>query len=153
MTKHVHVTGGSTASPETVYALLADISTWSVWGPWVSTGLESTDASGGGGVGAVRRLESRAFGRTVVSREEVLEASPGRRIVYGLLSGLPLADYRGVVELAPDGSGGTTITWSSSFRPQVPGTGWFYRAVLQKFVTDLVPALAEAAEAPSRTVA
>lgn len=150
MSHAVRVTGTSTAPPEAVFGLLADIGTWSVWGPWVATSLESTDAAGGGGVGAVRRLESRTFGRTVVSREEVLEVVPGRRIVYGLLSGLPLRDYRGVVEVEPDGTG-SRITWSSSFRPGTPGTGWLYRAVLQRFVADLVPALgaAAAASAPS----
>ncbi len=147
MPKQVRVTGRSSAAPEAVYALLADISTWSRWGPWTSTTLESTAPDGGGGVGAVRRLESRTFGRTIVSRERVVEAEPGRRIVYALLSGLPLRDYRGVVELTPDGDGGSTITWSSSFEPRVSGTGWLYRGVLQKFVADLVPALAGAAAA------
>ncbi|MBI4941074.1 MAG: SRPBCC family protein [Actinobacteria bacterium] len=145
MPRRVHVRGATSAPPDAVHALLVDVSTWSVWGPWVSAVLESTDPSGGGGAGAVRRLESRAFGRTVVSREEVLEVLPGRGITYGLLSGLPLRDYRGVVTVEPDGRGGSTITWSSTFEPRVRGTGWFYRAVLQKFVTDLVPALGRAA--------
>lgn len=146
MTKHVRHAERVAATPEAVFALLADVTTWSAWGPWVSAGLESTAPDGGGGVGAVRRLESTAFGRTVVSREEVLEVEPGRRLVYGLLSGLPLTGYRGVVEVVPDGDG-TLVTWSSSFSPAVPGTGWFYRAVLQKFVSDLVPALGRAAAA------
>ena len=144
MTRSVRAAATVAAPPEAVFALLADISTWSVWGPWVSTSLESTDPHGGGGVGAVRRLESRTMGRTIVSREEVLEVVPGRRLVYGLLSGLPLLDYRGVVEVEPDGAG-SRITWSSTFRPKTPGTGWFYRAVLQRFVTELVPALGAAA--------
>lgn len=145
MVQQVRVTGRAAAPSAAVYALLADVSTWSVWGPWVAAGLESPAPDGSGGAGAVRRLESRTAGRTIVSREEVLEATPGVRIRYGLLSGLPLRDYVGVVELAPDGAGGTVITWSSTFEPQVRGTGWFYRAVLQKFVRDLVPALARAA--------
>ena len=144
MSHTVRAVGTSTAPPEAVFALLADVSTWSVWGPWVAAGLESTDPDGGGGAGAVRRLESRTMGRTIVSREEVLEVVPGRRIAYGLLSGLPLNGYRGVVEVEPDGTG-SRITWSSSFTPRTRGTGWFYRAVLQKFVADLVPALGAAA--------
>lgn len=144
MTHVVRATGTSIAPPEAVFALLVDISTWSVWGPWVATGLESTDPAGGGGVGAVRRLESRTAGRTIVSREEVLEVVPGRRVAYGLLSGLPLRGYRGVVEVEPDGTG-SRITWSSSFTARTPGTGWFFRAVLQKFVDGLVPALGAAA--------
>ena len=145
MSHRVHAEAVTSAPPQAVLALLVDVSTWSVWGPWVSSTLEATDPAGGGGVGAVRRLESRAFGRTVVSREEVLEIRPGRGIVYGLLSGLPLRGYRGVVDVEPAGAGGSRITWSSTFEPRLPGTGWFYRAVLQRFVSDLVPALGRAA--------
>src|SRR6476619_6808265 len=99
--------------PSAVFALLADIRTWCAWGSWVSSELESAAPDGGGGVGAIRRLTSRTFGQTIVSRERVEEVVPDRRMVYALLTGLPLEGYRGVVELEPDGAGGTRITWSS----------------------------------------
>lgn len=143
---HCHATGRSDAPPSAVFALLADISTWSTWGTWEAAGLESPDPSGGGGVGAIRWLTSRTFGQVVVSRERVVELVPDRRMVYALLSGLPLDDYRGVVELEPDGSG-TRITWSSSFDPKVTGTGWFYRLVLQYFIEQTLAAVAKAAAA------
>ncbi|MCB9699000.1 MAG: SRPBCC family protein [Alphaproteobacteria bacterium] len=135
----------SSASPAVVFGLLTDVESWSRWGSWERTGLESEAPDGGGGVGAVRRLESVALGRRIVSRERVEEVVPDERLVYALLSGLPLRDYRGVVELTPD-DGGTRITWSSSFDPQVWGTGWLYRAILQRFVADTATALARAAE-------
>src|SRR5688572_25089536 len=109
--QHVHVTTTAAAPPAAVFALLADIDTWSAWGSWIGSGLESPAPDGTGGVGAVRRLVSRVLGREIVSRERVEEVVPERRIVYALLSGLPLEGYRGVVELEPDGARGTRITW------------------------------------------
>lgn len=136
----------SSAAPAAVFALLTDVESWSRWGSWERTGLESEAPGGGGGVGAVRRLESVTLGRRIVSRERVEEVVDDQRLVYALLSGLPLRDYRGVVELEADGEG-TRITWSSSFEPRVWGTGWLYRAVLQRFVADTAAALARAAAA------
>lgn len=141
---HVHATALSAAPPAAVFALLADIDTWSEWGAWDRAELEAPDPSGGGGVGAIRRLTSRALGRTIVSRERVEEVVPERRIVYALLSGLPLKGYRGVIELAPEGAG-TRISWSSSFDPEVWGTGWLHRAILGKFIADAARAVARAA--------
>jgi hypothetical protein len=141
---HVRVTATSPASPSAVFALLADIRTWCEWGAWVSTELEAPAPDGSGGVGAIRCLTSRAFGRTIVSRERVEEVVPDRRLVYSLLSGLPLVGYQGVIELEPDGAG-TKITWSSSFDPEIFGTGWLYKAILQRFITDTAHAVAKAA--------
>lgn len=143
----------SAAPPAAVFALLADVGSWSRWGAWEETGLESEAPGGGGGVGAVRRLRSRTYGQVVVSRERVEELVPERRLSYSLLSGLPLRDYRGVIELEPDGAGGTRITWSSRFEPAVWGTGWFYRAVLQRFLEQTVAAVARAAEGAGAGVA
>ena len=140
-------TARSAASPAAVFALLADVSTWSRWGAWERATLEAEAPEGGGGVGAIRVLESRTFGQVVVSRERVEELVPERRVRYTLLSGLPLVDYHGVVELEPDGAGGTRIAWSSTFAPAVWGTGWLYRVILQRFLTRTVDAVARAAEA------
>lgn len=146
--QQVRAAATSSAPPAAVFALLADVRTWTRWGAWVRAELESASPDGGGGVGAVRRLESRSFGQTVVARERIEELVPERRVVYALLSGLPLTDYVGRVELEPD-AGGTRITWSSTFDAQVWGTGWLYRAILQRFVARTVEALARAAERPA----
>jgi hypothetical protein len=143
--QHIRTSARSAAPPEAVYALLADPASWSVWGMWDSSTVESTAPDGSDGVGSVRRLTSRSLGRRVVSREEVVELVPGRRYGYALLSGLPLEGYRGLVELEPDGAG-TAITWSSSFDARVPGTGWLYALALR-------PVLAKAAAGVARFAA
>ena len=135
----------SSAPPEAIFALLADISTWSRWGDWQTAELESPAPDGGGGPGAVRRLTSKTGTYVVTSRERVEEVVPNRRIVYALLSGLPLRDYRGTIELEPDGSG-TILRWSSAFEPTLFGTGWFYLWILQRFIADAAARVARAAE-------
>ena len=146
----------SGASPAEGFAVLADVSCWTRWGIWHRAELErpadegppgSGGAVGGGagGTGAIRVLTSRAFGRTIVSRELVTEAVPGELVGYELLSGLPLRNYRARVELAPDGTG-TAIRWVSRFDRAPLGTTWLYRAFFARFLVDTAQRLARYAE-------
>jgi hypothetical protein len=139
----------SEASPRAVFELLADGRTWMAWGAWTNFDLESPGEGAAEGPGAVRVFTSRAFGRTVVSRERVLEVVPDRRVAYALLSGLPLRNYRGQVDLAPE-TGGTVIHWHSEFDGAVAGSGRFYRLVLGRFIADAARRLARYAERPVR---
>jgi hypothetical protein len=79
-------------------------------------------------------------------REEIVEREPLRRLSYALLSGLPVRDYRAVVELTPSGAG-THIRWSSTFVAARPGTGWLYRLALARVIRGTVTGLAAAAPA------
>lgn len=133
----IDVTAQSTADPDTVYALLADGATWPVWSPIGSFTLEREGTSAREGLGAIRVFRT---GRTV-SREELVELVPGRRLSYALLSGLPLVGYRADVDLTPTGTG-TRIRWHSTFRPRIPGTGWLYKAVLGRFIQRCADGLA-----------
>lgn len=146
MAKHViDARTRSFAAPSVVFALLADGRTWPVWGAWTRFDLEQSAPDGGEGVGAVRVFTSRVFGRTVVSRERVLDVVPGRSLSYGLLSGLPLRGYVGRVEVEPDGDG-SVVHWHSEFDCAAGGAGWLYRAVLQRFITDAARRVAGYAE-------
>lgn len=137
MVQRVDVTVRSAAAPSEVYAYVRDGATWPSW-----TSLESFELEKGpedvGGVRVFRR-------KNVVSREEIVELVPDKRLSYVLLSGLPLKGYRGFVDLEPDG-GGTRIHWYSSFEPKVPGTGWLYRIALQKIIQSFATGLAAVAE-------
>ncbi len=129
----------SDASPETVFAILADTEGWVRWSRKTKSAvLERPGSTEREGVGAIRVFQN---GRTT-SREEVVEYEPPRRFVYTLLSGLPLRDYRAEVDLTPDGTG-TRIRWASSFEPKRRGTGWIYRNALRVFIRQTATALAE----------
>ncbi len=134
------------ADPASVYALLADGSTWPQWSPIDAFTLLEAGAGSPEGLGAVRLFTT---GRHR-SRERVVECRPGEVFSYALESGLPLRDYTAVVTLtrAP---GGTSITWHSTFRPKVPGSGWLYRRELGKFIKQSVEGLAAAADRATRS--
>jgi uncharacterized protein YndB with AHSA1/START domain len=134
------------APPATVYALLADGSTWPSWSPLGSFELVHGGDGDPEGVGAVRIFRT---GR-VQSRERVVMAKPNERFCYELISGLAVRDYLATVRLQESGER-TVITWRSTFRPKVPGTGWIYRRQLSRFIGLTVNGLAAAAE--SQTLA
>lgn len=129
------------ADPSSVYALLADGSTWPEWSPIGAFELIAPGAGTPEGLGAVRLFTT---GRHK-SRERVVTCQPGQVFAYVLEAGLPLRDYKAVVTLTP-AVGGTTINWHSTFRPKVPGTGWIYRRELGKFIRHTVEGLAAAAD-------
>lgn len=144
--QHIDVTVRSAAHPARVYALLIDGATWPTWSPLGSFELEQPGPTEPEGVGAIRVFRT---GR-VTSRERVVERVPDRRLSYELVSGLPLRDYRADVDLTPDAAGGTTIRWHSSFVAKVPGTGWLYRRVLDRFISDCAHGLAAYAADPTK---
>jgi hypothetical protein len=129
------------ADRASVYALLADGSTWPQWSPIGSFELIAPGEGTPEGLGAVRLFTT---GRHK-SRERVVTCQPGEVFAYELEAGLPLRDYKAVITLLP-GAGGTTINWRSSFHPKLPGTGWLYRRELGKFIRKTVEGLAAAAD-------
>ena len=133
-------TATTTADPSTVYALLADGSTWPEWSPLGSFELVEPGDGSPEGLGAVRLFTT---GR-VKSRERVVERRPGEAFAYVLEAGLPLRDYKAVVTLTPSDAG-TSIRWRSTFEAKVPGTGWIYRRQLGNFIGRTVNGLATAA--------
>jgi hypothetical protein len=136
----------TSADPASVYALLADGSTWPEWSPLGAFELIAPGAGTPEGLGAVRLFTT---GRHK-SRERVVTCDPGQVFAYELEAGLPLRDYKAVVTLTPS-AGGTTINWRSTFRPKVPGTGWIYRRELGRFIRETVEGLAAAAADRARS--
>ena len=130
------------AAPDAVWALLADVTTWTDWGVWDVARLRTADPSGGGGVGAVRELRVE---RTR-SIEKVVTFDPPHRLEYALVGGnIPVRNYRGIVTLEPTPSGGTTIRWASTFRAKLPGTTGMIVGKLQPFIADTARRLGDAA--------
>jgi uncharacterized protein YndB with AHSA1/START domain len=137
----IHVATRSSAPVERVWAVLADARRWKEWTPFRTSELEREGSPEPDGVGALRR-----FGLSpVVSREEVVEFEPPRRLVYELRSGLPINGYRAEVTLTP-WEQGTEIEWRSRFEPRIPGTGAFFRAFLNRAIRDVATRLARRAE-------
>ena len=124
------------AAPETVYRLLDDSSTWPDWTPIES--WKQIEPAGLDGLGEVRSFRTG----NVRVQEKIIERDPGRRLVYVLLSGLAVKDYRAEIDLEPSGTG-TDLRWHTTFSPKFPGTGWIYRRALQTATRNFVEGLAE----------
>jgi Polyketide cyclase / dehydrase and lipid transport len=139
--QHVGIEVHTGAEANAVYALLQDGASWPSWTSIESFQLERTGEREPEGVGAIRIFRK---GR-VTGRDQVAEAIPGRRFSYLHLSGLPVRDYRGDVDLEPTGNG-TTIRWHISFTPTVPGTGWLWRWGIGRFVKQSAQGLAAYAQ-------
>jgi uncharacterized protein YndB with AHSA1/START domain len=135
--RHIEATAHSDAAPDAVFALLADGSTWPRWSPIESFELERPGNPPPEGPGAIRVFRR---GRTV-GRDQLVDVVPGERLVYVSLSGVPVRDYRGEVELTPS-LGGTDINWQASFTPKVPGTGWLLDRGLRRFLGECATGLA-----------
>jgi hypothetical protein len=147
--RHINVITRTPAPAATVYRLLADGSRWPRWSPIESFELEQSGDPPPEGVGAIRVLR---LGRTT-GRDQILELVPNQSLEYTTLSGVPVRDYVGRVDLerAPDGS--TTIHWHSSFFPKARGTGWIVERGLRRFLQQCAQGLAGYAASMSDTTA
>lgn len=128
MTSGFRVEATTTASPESVYDLLANAADWKNWAPLVSyselTRLGTPDPLG---AGAIRRIGG--FGVLRVE-EEILEARPPHYQRYTAVRGLPASKYRGEVQLDRV-EGGTRLVWTGTLEPLIPGSGWLLATSLR----------------------
>lgn len=116
-----------------VWAVLADHRGMPAWTPLRSVELEREGDPPPDGLGAIRVLH--ALGPAL--REEVVTFEPPRAFAYRLLSGAPVRDYLSRVELGESATG-TTIEWSVSFTPRVPGVQLVVKQVISSLVKGLV---------------
>jgi hypothetical protein len=139
MVQKIQGTARSAASPDAVFAVLKDPTTWTAWSGMSAAALDRPAPHGDPlGVGSIR---TQTRGR-VIGFDEIVEFVPGKRFSYRHLRPLPVRDYRADVDLTPV-DGGTDISWRATFRPKYPGTGWFWRLALQRMLQQLASALAE----------
>ena len=147
-TQSISATRKIAAPLSAVWALVDNVETWSTWGPFETAELERTGSTNRGGVGAIRRSRSGRW----TTREEVTVYKPGRRVSYRVLSGIPVRDYDAEVTLEQHGAR-TVVTWETTFRPKIPGTGRALRRGLAAFVSEVLEDLAVAVELPAKATA
>lgn len=137
---YVGGTATSRAKPAAVFALLKDSRGWPDWSMFAASSIERPGDNDPEGVGAVRTFSTQI----TKTRELVTKLIPDRQLSYQLLSGFPFRDYHADVVLTP-ASDGTRIDWTATFQCRF-GTGWFWRAFMNKVLSDLSKQLAAAAE-------
>lgn len=129
------------APPETVFEVFVDHRGYSAITPLRRSELEREGDPAPNGVGAIRVL--RSVGPPL--REEVLTYEEPHRFSYKLLSGAPLKDHVGTVELTAQGSG-TRVVYAVRTMPTVPVVGPVVVAVAKQGVKQLLNGIAKEAE-------
>ncbi|RJQ80729.1 SRPBCC family protein [Pseudonocardiaceae bacterium YIM PH 21723] len=131
----------ATAPLETVWAVLSDHRGMSKWTPLRSSTLEVEGNPAPNGVGAIRVLKAPMS----KIRERVEEFEAPNRLVYTLLSGAPVKDYRAETTLEADGDQ-TIIRFSITCRPTIPGTSSIVKMVLGTMQGQLIKGLVTESE-------
>ncbi len=129
------------APPETVFEVLTDHRGYAKITTLRKAVLEREGEPAPNGVGAIRVLS--AVGPPL--REEVIAYEPAFRFSYKLLSGLPVRDHVGTVELTPSGAG-TRVVYAVRTTPTVPLAGALVVAGVKVGIRQLLGGVAKESE-------
>jgi uncharacterized protein YndB with AHSA1/START domain len=129
------------APPEVVFDVFTDHRRYAAITPMRRSELEREGDPAPNGVGAIRALHS--VGPPL--REEVIAYEPPRRFSYRILSGVPVRDHVGTVELTPEGEG-TRVVYAIRATPTLPLVGPVVLAVTRQAVKRLLDGVAAEAE-------
>jgi uncharacterized protein YndB with AHSA1/START domain len=133
------------ASPETVWEVVADLRGMSEYTKFRKVELEREGDPPPNGVGAIRVLH--LVGPPV--REEIIAFDAPRRFSYRMLSGAPVKDHVGTIELSPSGSG-TRMSYVVETTPTIPLVGGGLVAFLRRVIEDIAAGIAAEAERRAR---
>ncbi|MDQ3725241.1 MAG: SRPBCC family protein [Actinomycetota bacterium] len=129
------------APPEVVFDVLTDHRRYPEITALRKAELEREGDPAPNGVGAIRVL-------TVAGppmREEVLVYERPYRFAYKILSGLPVRDHVGTVELQPS-EGGTEVVYAIKTTPTIPFGGAATVLVLKQAIKGLLDGVAKESE-------
>lgn len=129
------------APPEAVFDVLTEHMGYAEITSVRRVEMEREGDSAPNGVGAIRVLHS--VGPPL--REEVLAYDPPRRFSYTVLSGLPVRDHVGTVELTPNGAG-TKVVYAVRTHATVPVVGGVVVAAIKQAIKQLLNGVAKKSE-------
>ena len=130
------------APPEVVFDVLTDHRRYTEITPLRRAELEREGEPTPNGLGAIRVLAA-APGPPM--REEVIAYERPFRFAYKILSGLPVRDHVGTVEMQPSGEG-TELVYAVKTTPTIPLSGPVFMAILKKAIRDLIAGVAKESE-------
>ena len=142
MTVEFTLTRTTTAPIDTVFDSLTNhrgIADY-VWAVRRST-LDREGVPAPNGVGAIRRIE--AVGPPIV--EEIIDYRRPTRYAYKMLSGAPVRDHVGTVELREAGAG-TEVSWHLRSTSKIPGLNRPLSLLLKRVIGELLKGAVKAAE-------
>ncbi len=133
------------APPETVWEVVADLRGMSEFTRFRKIELEREGDPPPNGVGAIRVMH--LVGPPV--REEIIAFEPPRRFAYRMLSGAPVRDHVGTIELEPAGEG-TRMSYVLETTPRIPVVGFALIALMRSIVEGIASGIASEAEKRAR---
>jgi uncharacterized protein YndB with AHSA1/START domain len=129
------------APAETVFEVLTDHRRYSELTPLRKSVLEREGSPDPNGLGAIRKLT--AVGPPM--REEVIAFEAPSRFSYTVLSGLPVRDHVGTVELTDEG-GRTKMVYAVRTQPTLPVVGPVVVAAIKQGIKGLIGGVAAESE-------
>jgi uncharacterized protein YndB with AHSA1/START domain len=129
------------APPETVFDVLTDHRRYTEITSLRKAELEREGEPEPNGLGAIRVLTLAG----PPMREEIIGYERPSRFSYKILSGLPVRDHVGTVELSLK-DGGTEVTYAVKTTPTIPLAGPVFMAFLKKGIRDLIAGVAKESE-------
>jgi uncharacterized protein YndB with AHSA1/START domain len=135
----VEAHGSAVASPDMVWPLVANAASYAEWGAWNGSGDRDLAGKSSGDAGTTRWMRYR----NTTTVEQVLEVDAGRRMVYTVVSGIPVHNYRAEVTLTPTDAG-TDIHWTAEWDRTLLGR--IVHRSLRTFYPQMVDLLVDAAE-------
>jgi uncharacterized protein YndB with AHSA1/START domain len=129
------------APPQTVFDVLTEHQRYAAFTPMRRSALEREGAPAPNGVGAIRVLT--ALGPPL--REEVIAYESPSRFSYRLLSGAPVRDHVGSVELTPRGSG-TRMVYAVRTTSTLPYVGSAVVGVVKLAIKALIKGISTESE-------
>jgi len=129
------------APPEVVFDVLTDHRRYNEITDLRKSELEREGEPAPNGVGAIRVLTLAG----PPMREEVIAYERPFRFAYKILSGLPVRDHVGTVELQP-ADGGTEVVYAVKTTPTIPLAGPVFMLVLKKAIRDLLAGVTKESE-------
>lgn len=143
MTFGFRVERTTSAPPERVYDVLADVAAFREWAPLLRySELIRQGTPDPSGAGAVRRL---GLCKAASVDEEIVEARPPLYQRYIGVRGFPVSQYGGQIRLNQVEMG-TELLWTVTFEQLVPGTGRPLQTIIRAVITYLVNHMITAAE-------
>jgi hypothetical protein len=85
------------------------------------------------GVGTIRMI---TIGKRQI-REKLESLKPPNQLTYSLLSGGPVKDYNGTIDINSI-KGKTHISWKVNFKPTIIGTGWIIKQLLKSTLNRFI---------------
>lgn len=90
------------------------------------------------GIGAIRNINIKG----AKARERLESVDTPNSITYRMLSGAPVKEYLGTVNVVPQ-NGATLINWDVKLIPKIPGIGWIVAIVIRKAINRFIDAIEE----------